>query len=128
MFGVSDDVVLNVALAIVMALASALFVLWARQQRTEHLLIEQAIAALDVRLTEQKARGDLAGKRCSDRADEIQSRIGALISHVDRLPEEMREKFQSVELARALYDESRRDRTALWEAIRLGVKTYRRDA
>lgn len=116
---------------VVMAVVTVLVFFWGRDRKQTADLIDVRFKSLvsemaaefnlrDQRFSEMRKdvdelhrRMDQAGDKSSDLASVVQATIGRL----DRLPEELRTKFMSLDRGLDMMEEARQDRKALWEII-----------
>lgn len=65
--------------------------------------------------------------RAREKSSELAGDVQHLIGRIDRMPEELREKFLSVDRAHDLIEESRRDRKNIWDALERRKEERRRE-
>ena len=132
----SAEQIFTVSRDVVMLIIAVMVFFWGRDRKqvNEALQIQlkasadASVAALllrDLRLDEITRRLDGYYQGLENARHESSRAAGivqTLIGRVDKLPEELRTRFQPIELAQALAEESRRDRMTIWEAVRLAVK------
>lgn len=99
--------VLQFGQSILVGVAGIVAWVWARQQKAERDL-------LDLRFDEVDRRVEHINKQLSER---LLPAIQELIARVDRMPDELRQKFLPLDRAMDLIEESRRDRAALWDEL-----------
>lgn len=125
------DYVWGWARDIIMGIVSVLVFFWGRDRKQANDAIDARFRALvnemtaefqlrDQTLTQYRKdidelvrRLEDAGEKSSHLASIVQGNIG----RIDRLPEELRKIFMSLERGVDLMEESRRDRQALWDII-----------
>lgn len=96
-----------VARDVVMVVVTALVFYWGRDRQQTKDSIQAEFKARDREI-----------KACLVEIVELKEDMKLLLGKMDRLPEELRIKFMPMDRALDIIDESRRDRQALWMAVR----------
>lgn len=111
--------ILQVAQSILVGLAGVFAWVWGRQQKAERELLEARFQRILERQDEHEA--DL-NRRLDQVNHQLSSRllpaVQELIARIDRMPDDLRQKFLSLDRAMDLIDESRRDRAAIWDELK----------
>lgn len=88
-------------------IAAILVFYWDRERKLSQQISDQRLTAIERSL-------DRASEKSSELAGDVQHCIGRL----DRMPEDLRKTFLSIERSSDLIESSQRDRRDLWIAIR----------
>jgi DNA anti-recombination protein RmuC len=119
----------QVAQSMVMALATVLAWFWGKQQKAERDLLDGKFAQMVQR--QDKYEGDVQ-RRFEHVNEQLSVRlvptVQSLIGRLDRMPDELRTKFLSLDRANDLFDESRRDRAEMRKELDRRHYTRRHDA
>lgn len=104
--------------SILVGLAGVFAWFWGRQRKAERELLEGRFQRI---LERQEEHEQDFNRRLDHINHQLSSRllpaIQELIARVDRMPDELRTKFLSLDRAMDLIEESRRDRSALWQEL-----------
>lgn len=94
-----------------------------KQFEAKFSLYDAALLLRDERVQRLEQRFEEASRRYSD----LSSAVQTLIGRIDRLPDELRSKFLSLDRANDQFEQANKDRAAMWVAIHRGGRGMDRE-